>query len=81
MAYPTPQPLFDTIEEIGAQILVSSVKPLPRFAKKDFTCAKDFLIQYSGNAATFRAYRREVERLLAAPEGDSRYAVRDLSCV
>ena len=62
MAYPIPKPLFDTIEDIGAQTLV--MKTELRFAKKDFNNAQDFLIQYSGNSATFRAYRREIERLL-----------------
>ena len=62
MSYPLPQPLFDTIDDIDTQTLV--MKPQPSFARKDFSVAQNFLIQYSGNAATFRAYRREIERLL-----------------
>lgn len=60
--YPIPTPLFDNIEEIKSQKL--SITPLFSAAKKDFEHAQSFLIAYSNNAATFNAYRREVERFM-----------------
>jgi site-specific recombinase XerD len=57
-----PHPLFDTLEYLKHQELPAWAN-LP-FQLDDFKAAKDFLMQYDGNRATFESYRREVERLL-----------------
>ncbi len=55
-----PQPLFDTMEYLTQ----NEVSTIPAHGKKDYTLAKEFLYSYRGSAATFSAYRREIERLL-----------------
>ena|ERR1700730_18601698 len=59
--YPTPQPLFDTLENTLSDIPAKISLP---HATTDYQSAFEFLSQYSGNQATFEAYRREIERLL-----------------
>lgn len=56
-----PIPLFDTLEN-----LKETAANFKEFIlhEKDFQLALDFLKQYDGSEATFRAYRREIERLL-----------------
>ena len=63
MRYPTPLPLFDTLEYFKNQELSVNETTLP-FAIKDFKCAKKFLIQYTDNKDTFASYRSEIERLI-----------------
>lgn len=60
--YPTPLPVFDTLENLVEQTPPTHIKRV--FIKKDFALAKDFLQQYNGNVATYNAYRREIDRLL-----------------
>jgi site-specific recombinase XerD len=57
--YPTPIPIFDTLENLTEQ-----KPPALPYASKDFMPVVDFLKQYNGSIATFTAYRREMERLL-----------------
>jgi hypothetical protein len=59
--YPIPQPLFDTLKNTTPDIPGKISSP---YAEKDYQSAFEFLSQYSGNQATFEAYRREIERLL-----------------
>jgi site-specific recombinase XerD len=59
--HPTPQPLFDTLENTLSDI---PAEISPPHASRDYQSAFGFLNQYNGNKATFEAYRREVERLL-----------------
>lgn len=57
-----PLPLFDDLKEIkNANSLIQFPHP---FSAQDFNYAKNFLLQYDGNQATFINYRREIERLL-----------------
>lgn len=58
--YPIPRPILDGLDEIKHKILPNTVI----LHHVDWECAVDFLRQYGGNAATFNAYRREVERLI-----------------
>ena len=60
--YPTPIPVFDTLEYALEQ-QAPSVAPMP-YSADDFKIAIEFLKQYDGSLATFNAYRREIERLL-----------------
>ncbi|MBU1926333.1 MAG: site-specific integrase, partial [Gammaproteobacteria bacterium] len=59
-----PTPLFDTLSNFKSE---SSKNPLlidhPE-RQKEFELAIDFIKQYDGSEATFRSYRREIERLL-----------------
>jgi site-specific recombinase XerD len=59
--YSSPTPLFDTKDKLAEQELPESIS-LP-FAHYDFEILKDFLLQYTGSADTYTAYRREAERL------------------
>lgn len=59
--YPSPCPLFDTLEKISESVLKES---FPDFIKNDFNLAMEFLQQYSTNKATFESYRREIEKFL-----------------
>ncbi|MCH9769407.1 MAG: site-specific integrase [Gammaproteobacteria bacterium] len=55
-----PTPLFDSLNEMQRQ-------PKPEIDLKfpaDYAQAHEFLYSYRGSAATFNAYRREIERLL-----------------
>jgi len=64
----TPVPLFDGLEHVAKPQF--PLKPvfveisLPEFAEEDFTQACHFLHSYRGSYETFKAYRRELERLL-----------------
>ena len=57
-----PIPLFDTLASLKEGTLPPEYYSGQR--QTDFKVTIDFLIQYSGSASTFRAYRREMERLL-----------------
>ena len=60
-SYPTPKPLFDTLENTQSDIPAEISLP---YAITDYPAIFEFLKQYSGNQATFESYRREIERLL-----------------
>ena len=59
-------PLFDTLERVKDQSFPShyAEQESSAWLAEDFRKAKAFLLSYNGNATTFNAYRREVERLL-----------------
>jgi len=57
-----PIPLFDTLDRLCDTALPSSYYTEQR--QVDVKKVIDFLKQYSGSISTFRAYRREMERLL-----------------
>lgn len=63
-----PVPLFDSLEQVSnpAQAMQENLSntTLPAFAEDDFSQACSFLHSYRGSDETFKAYRREVERLL-----------------
>lgn len=56
-----PVPLFDTYT-IETNSLVQRI--VPENFEHDYSAAREFLLAYCGNAQTFTAYRREIERLL-----------------
>jgi site-specific recombinase XerD len=56
-------PIFDSLDFIKSQTLLPVYQDFPE-AQPDFQQTRAFLLSYQGNAATFQAYRREVERLL-----------------
>lgn len=59
-------PLFDNLvalKEMPAQEM-QVISELQEPAKRDFVKSKQFLIAYRGSEETFKAYRREIERLL-----------------
>lgn len=58
----SPQPIFDTLSNLA----ISLPKHYQSIAisEADFRYAREFLYSYRGSAATFSAYRREIERLL-----------------
>ena len=58
-----PKPLFDTIKNFNATPLHYDFDGIDLY-KEDYQLARDFLKQYNGSASTFRAYRREIEKLL-----------------
>lgn len=58
-----PKPLFDTIENFDIITLPYHLSEMA-WVENDYRLARDFLKQYSGSASTFRAYRREIEKLL-----------------
>lgn len=66
-AYPAPQPLFDTMENLNeSRHLVNSYidsLSIPA-AQREFELVLEFLKSYANSKDTFTAYRREVERLL-----------------
>lgn len=60
-----PTPLFDDLESLNnSQELPISNLLLPGEAYSDYRHACGFLYSYRGSQETFKAYRREVERLL-----------------
>lgn len=71
----TPTPLFDTLENLQETAALNSEANV---FEKDFQLAIDFLKQYHGSEATFRAYRREVERLLQWSWHVSKKSILDL---
>jgi len=73
---PVVFPIFDSIEHTKNQTLSETYSP--SFAMTDFEQAKSFLLTYSGNDATFIAYRRETERLLHWSWLIAKKSVRDL---
>lgn len=58
-----PKSLFDTIENFDTTPLPYNFEGMD-WIENDYHLARNFLKQYSGNESTFRAYRREVEKLL-----------------
>jgi site-specific recombinase XerD len=58
MRYKTPSPIFDSLEYFDSTI------PMNLFNKREYQLTKMFLKSYCGSAATFNAYRREVERFM-----------------
>lgn len=66
-AYPVPQPLFDTLENLNDTHYVVNqyieTLSIPA-AKQEFGLILEFLKSYANSKDTFTAYRREVERLL-----------------
>ncbi len=71
-----PIPLFDNLEYFKSTLIpfATSIKD----AEKECRYALEFLDAYSGSAATFNAYRREVERLLHWSWYVAKKPVRDL---
>jgi len=63
MKVPVPKPIFDTLKNIDTTPLPAKLSALA-WVQKDDGLARDFLKQYNGSESTFRAYRREMERLL-----------------
>jgi site-specific recombinase XerD len=57
-------PLFDTLEHISIYAQKSSESEIMHKYHDDYQRALNFLYSYRGSEATFRAYRREIERLL-----------------
>ena len=57
---PSPSPLFDTLSYHIAQKPATETHPYPQ----DLHHAAEFIYSYRGSAATFNAYRREIERVL-----------------
>jgi hypothetical protein len=48
-AYPSPQPIFDTLENFSRE----DISHFPHdYSKKDYQAAVEFLRQYDGNKAT-----------------------------
>lgn len=65
--YPTPRPLFDTLENLvdtpeSVHEYLQSTKISS--APQEFKLCLEFLKSYTNSADTFTAYRREVERVL-----------------
>lgn len=60
-----PIPLFDQMSSLDNRQMPGNEQYIRNKAhQQDFSVAIDFLKQYTGSEATFRAYRREIERLL-----------------
>jgi len=59
-----PKAIFNTIESAKAWDILPGSNLYPAFAKKDYQCARNFLLAYKNNKETFKAYRREIERFL-----------------
>ena len=57
-----PTPLFDTLASLNTLTLPTDYQTEQH--QSDFEKVIDFLKQYNGSEGTFRAYRREMERLL-----------------
>ncbi|MBP9721913.1 MAG: site-specific integrase [Gammaproteobacteria bacterium] len=58
-----PKPLFDSLQNLLNNELVYELDmDMDNF--DDYNYAREFLLMFRGNDATFNAYRREVERLL-----------------
>lgn len=70
-AQTSPTPLFDTLENLERPLAAVTFDVSKYFkdtiiagAELDYRYANEFLYSYRGSAATFNAYRRELERLL-----------------
>lgn len=61
--FPTPIPIFDTLENLLNALDQKLNTPIMS-AKKDLEVAYEFLKQYDGNKSTFNCYRKEIERFL-----------------
>jgi len=63
-----PSPLFNSLESLSdprtAEIPLANRLDLPKDAASDYKHALSFLYSYRGSADTFKAYRREIERLI-----------------
>ena len=68
-------PIFDQLPLIKFQ---NCPAQYAAFAHEDFHQAKNFLLSYQANSATFNSYRREVERLLQWAWQIAQKSVRDL---
>lgn len=55
-----PLPLFDILENLKETVIAEN----KIFNQQDYQYAQAFLYMYRGSAATFNAYRREIEHLL-----------------
>lgn len=65
--YPTPRPLFDTLEMLNQpnKIIAEYIEQLNiALAQQEYDLCLEFLKSYANSKDTFTAYRREVERLL-----------------
>jgi site-specific recombinase XerD len=67
----SPEPLFDTLEEMPNPFkerirdLSGAVGPqLPALAQRDYQLASEFIYSYRGSPDTFSTYRREIEHFL-----------------
>lgn len=56
--------VFNTIESTKEWDVLPDSSLYPIFAKKDYQCARNFLLAYKNNKETFKTYRREIERFL-----------------
>ena len=63
MPLPLPTPIFDTKDTLDSTLVPSTFQE-HSWTGKDLSFAKEFLNQYVHKESTFRAYRREIERLL-----------------
>jgi site-specific recombinase XerD len=64
MAIVIPKAIFNTIDSIKEITSLQNSALYPEFAKKDYKCARNFLLAYRNNSETFKTYRREIERFL-----------------
>lgn len=58
-----PKPLFDSLQNMLNNELEYELN-LSKYHADDYKYAREFLLMFSGSAATFNSYRREVERIL-----------------
>lgn len=66
-AYPTPQPIFDVLENIDepAPCILEYIESLAiANANNEFNLCKEFLKSYANSKDTYTSYRREIERLI-----------------
>lgn len=54
----------ETIRQLLNQCFITLNKSLPTYLSRDYQLALNFLYSYRGSSDTFRAYRRDIERLL-----------------
>jgi site-specific recombinase XerD len=59
-----PKAIFNTVDSTKERDILPNFDLYYDFAKKDYQCARNFLLAYKNNKETFKAYRREVERFL-----------------
>lgn len=60
----TLQAIFNTVASTKEWDTLPSIALYPIYAKKDYQCARSFLLAYKNNKETFKTYRREIERFL-----------------
>ncbi len=71
-----PAPLFADSEQLAAPL---HFKEFPADAEKEYRYACDFLQSYIGSSDTFKAYRRELERLMSWTWRIAKKSLRDIS--